>query len=145
MSTRRPDRARVTRSCAVRASLLAIAAGCASPPAAAQPPPATLGPPAPPASTVRLVVDATDAPRHLLRAQLVLAVRPGPLTLAYPKWIPGEHGPTGPIVNLAGLVMRAGAKPVAWRRDSERLYEFHLDVPSGATTLEIELEFLDPS
>jgi predicted metalloprotease with PDZ domain len=125
------------RSSAASGVLMAIVAGCATPPAAAQPPA--------PAPTVRLTVDATDAPRHLTRAHLVMPVHPGPLTLAYPKWIPGEHGPTGPIVNLAGLIIMAGGKVVPWRRDSEKIYEFSIDVPPGATQLDIDLTFLEPA
>ncbi len=34
-----------------------------------------------------------------------MPVEPGPLTLLYPKYLPGEHGPTGPIADLAGLVI----------------------------------------
>jgi hypothetical protein len=50
-----------------------------------------------------LVVDATDAPRKILHAQMQIPASPGTLTLYYPKWIPGEHGPTGPIEGLTGL------------------------------------------
>ena len=51
-----------------------------------------------------LHVDLTDAPRHLLHAHLQIPVTAGPLTLEYPQWIPGDHRPTGPIDNLAGIV-----------------------------------------
>jgi predicted metalloprotease with PDZ domain len=94
---------------------------------------------------MELRVDATDAPRRITRSHFVVPARPGPLTLVYPKWIPGEHGPTGPIVNMAGLVVTSGGKTIAWRRDSEHLYEFHLDVPAGAAKLDIDLVFLEPS
>ena len=117
--------------------LTALATGCvhAAPASAAQPGP---GP------TVELTVDATDAPRHMTRAHLVIPVHAGPLTLAYPKWIPGEHGPTGPLVDLAGLVIKAGDKTIPWRRDSERIFEFHVDVPEGASKLDVDLVFLEP-
>ena len=49
------------------------------------------------APTVKLSVDATDAPRKLFHAKLEMPAQPGTMTLYYPKWIPGEHGPTGPI------------------------------------------------
>jgi predicted metalloprotease with PDZ domain len=124
------------------ASALSIAgaAGCGSaPPAAAAPSPAG------PAPTIHLAVDATDAPRHLLRAHMTLPVKPGALTLAYPKWIPGEHGATGPLVNLIGPILTAGGKKLEWKRDSERLYEFHVEVPKGVSELSIDLEFLEPA
>src|SRR6185436_7271074 len=75
---------------------------------AAAPPPA-----AAPAGPVQLQVDASDAPGKRLHAHLVVPVSPGPLTLYYPKWIPGEHGPTGPIVNLAGLKLAAGGRALS--------------------------------
>ncbi len=69
-----------------------------------------------------LTVDATEAPRKLLHARLVIPAAPGPLTLYYPKWIPGEHSPSGPINDVSSLQLRAGGKPLAWRRDDVDLY-----------------------
>jgi predicted metalloprotease with PDZ domain len=98
-----------------------------------------------PRGPIRLSVDAREAPRKILHARLSLPVTPGPLTLLYPKWIPGEHGPSGPIVNLAGLKLSAGGQPVAWRRDPGDMFTFHCDVPKGATTLDVELDALLPT
>jgi hypothetical protein len=97
------------------------------------------------AQTIKLTVDATDAPRKLFRAQEVIPVSPGPLTLYYPKWLPGEHGPTGPIINLSGLKFTASGKTLPWRRDPADMYAFHIDVPQGATAVEASLEFLAPT
>ena len=91
---------------------------------------------------VRIAVDLRDSPRHVFHAKLKFPVKPGPLTLVYPKWIQGEHAPTGPIVNLTGLKMLAGGKEVVWRRDEVDMYAFHLDVPQGAEMLEVSLEYL---
>jgi predicted metalloprotease with PDZ domain len=102
--------------------------------------PQTSGP-----APIILDVDATGAPRKILHAHLEIPVKPGPLTLLYPKWIPGEHGPTGPITDLAGLKFTAGGKTVAWRRDDIDMFTFHLEVPAGATTLAVELDFLLPA
>src|SRR5216684_6420589 len=99
----------------------------------------------PPAAAITLSVDATEAPRKLFHARMTVPVAPGPLTLVYPKWIPGEHGPTGPIVNLAGLKLTAGGKTIPWRRDDVDMYAFHLEVPAGARELEVALDFLSPS
>src|SRR6266550_3674234 len=99
----------------------------------------------PPATAITLSVDATEAPRKLFHARMTLPVAPGPLTLVYPKWIPGEHGPTGPIVNLAGLKLTAGGKTIPWRRDEVDMYAFHLEVPAGARELEVRLDFLSPT
>jgi predicted metalloprotease with PDZ domain len=93
---------------------------------------------------VRVTVDLREAPRHIFHASLTFPVKPGPLTLLYPQWIPGEHGPTGPIGNLAGLKFTAGGKSLAWRRDDLDMYAFHMDVPAGADTLEASLDYLSP-
>ncbi len=96
-------------------------------------------------SPITLSVDATEAPRKLFHARMTMPVGPGPLTLVYPEWIPGEHGPTGPIVNLAGLKFTAGGKTISWRRDDVDMYAFHLEVPAGATELQVALDFLSPT
>ncbi|MFL6414253.1 MAG: M61 family metallopeptidase [Bryobacteraceae bacterium] len=91
---------------------------------------------------IGIAVDLTDAPRKILHARLSYPVKPGPLTLVYPKWIPGEHGPTGPIDNLAGVEFSANGKPIPWRRDDVNMYAFHLDIPPGVTTVDAKLDFL---
>ena len=93
---------------------------------------------------VRLRVDATDAPRRLFHVQMTIPARPGAMTLLYPEWIPGEHGPTGPIVNLVGLKIQAGGQPVAWRRDSVNMYAFHIEVPAGASSVDATFDFISP-
>ncbi len=95
-------------------------------------------------TAVKLRVDATDAPRRLFHVQMTMTAKAGPLTLLYPEWIPGEHGPTGPIVNLVGLKIEGGGKPIAWKRDSVNMYAFHLDVPAGVTSLEVAFDFISP-
>ena len=86
---------------------------------------------------ITLSVDATEAPRKLFHARITMPVVPGPMTLVYPKWIPGEHGPTGPIINLAGVKITAGGKTVPWRRDDVEMYAFHFEVPAGAREIEV--------
>jgi hypothetical protein len=81
--------------------------------------------------TERLSVDATDAPRNILHATLTIPVTPGPVTIVYPKWIPGNHRPTGPIQNFTGLHFKAGGRELKWQRDLEDMYAFHLQVPGG--------------
>jgi predicted metalloprotease with PDZ domain len=95
-----------------------------------------------PARPIDLQVDATGAPRKLLHARLIIPVTPGPLTLYYPKWIPGEHSPSGPITELSGLKLRAGGKAIPWRRDDVDLYAFHCTIPDGAEALEVTLDYL---
>ncbi len=91
---------------------------------------------------ITLDLDATDAPKKLLHARLTIPAKPGKLTLVYPKWIPGEHGPTGPITDLAGLKISAGGKRIAWQRDQEDMFAIHCDVPAGADSVEVSLDFL---
>jgi predicted metalloprotease with PDZ domain len=96
----------------------------------------------PPASPILLHVDLTDAPRHLLHAHLEIPVIAGPLTLEYPQWIPGDHRPTGPIDNLAGIIVRADGKDLPWRRDDVDMFGIHVEVPPGVSRLEVSLDFL---
>src|SRR5579863_6168214 len=96
-------------------------------------------------ATITLKVDATRAPEKLLRTEMVMPVKPGPLTLYYPKWIPGEHEPSGPIGNVAGLKFTAGGATVPWRRDLLDVFTFHVDVPPGATSLDVDFEYLEPA
>src|SRR5438094_9098500 len=97
------------------------------------------------AAPIVLQVDATEAPRKIYHAELHIPAAPGPLTLFYPKWIPGDHAPSGPINDLAGLRMSAGGLPLIWRRDSVELFAFHINVPPGASSVEVKLDFLSPA
>src|SRR5579871_1701408 len=65
---------------------------------------------------VTLVLDASQAPRGILYAHERIPVSPGPLTLVYPKWIPGEHAPSGPLNDLAAIRITAGGDALDWRR-----------------------------
>jgi predicted metalloprotease with PDZ domain len=94
--------------------------------------------------TITLQVDATDLDRRVIRVRETLPVKPGPLTLLYPKWLPGNHGPRGPIEALAGPVVQANGKRIDWQRDPLDMYAFHLRVPSGVSTLDLELQFASP-
>jgi predicted metalloprotease with PDZ domain len=91
---------------------------------------------------IKLDVDATDAPRKVLHTKLRIPAQPGSLTLLYPKWIPGEHGPTGPVNDLVGLEMSAAGRSLTWQRDPEDMYAFHVVVPASANVVEISLDFL---
>lgn len=93
----------------------------------------------------RLEVDAADAPRRLIHVRLALPVAPGPLTLLYPQWIPGEHGPTGPVADLVNLRFSAGGQKVAWKRDEVNLFAFHVNVPAGGKSLDAAFDFISPS
>ncbi len=98
-----------------------------------------------PAQPIKLTVDATRAPEKILHAQLQIPVTPGEVKLVYPKWIPGEHGPTGPITDLTGLKFFANGQRLNWRRNLAEMYEIDLTVPSGVTTLEANLDLVMPA
>jgi len=92
---------------------------------------------------ITLSVDLTDAPRKILHATETIAVQPGPLTLVYPEWIPGEHMPSGPIINQAGfLITTPAGQPIKWERDLVDMYSYHVTVPEGVTQLNIKMDFL---
>ena len=93
--------------------------------------------------TMTLDVDATDTVQAIFRVKQTIPVAlSGPMTLLFPKWLPGKHGPRGEIEKLAGLKIRAGGKTIAWVRDSLDVYAFHIDVPTGARQLDITFDFL---
>src|SRR6202046_787021 len=108
-------------------ALLAVSAWCANAP------------------TVTISVDATTASRKIFHASLKIPAAPGDLTLYYPKWIPGEHAPDGPLIDLAGLKFFAGGKTLKWRRDLLDAFTLHVEVPSGESEVSAELDFLSPA
>jgi predicted metalloprotease with PDZ domain len=118
-------------SCSFRAGLFACICFFAAPVAVAQ--------------NMTIRADLTDAPRGLIRAKITMPVKPGPLTLVYPKWIPGNHGPTGPVTDLSALKFSVAGNAIAWRRDLTDLYAVHLDVPQGVKSLDASLEYLAPT
>ena len=93
---------------------------------------------------IQLSVDATRTQQKLLHAHLRLPVRQGPLTLYYPKWIPGEHGPDGPITSLTGLKFEGNGKTIPWERDMLDVFTFHVDVPAGVSRMDAEYDFIEP-
>jgi predicted metalloprotease with PDZ domain len=95
--------------------------------------------------TVTISVDATTAPRKIFHATLKIPASAGDFTLYYPKWIPGEHAPDGPAIDLAGLKFAAGGKTLKWRRDLLDGFTLHVEVPAGATEVDAELDFLSPA
>ncbi|PYQ66543.1 MAG: peptidase M61 [Acidobacteria bacterium] len=97
------------------------------------------------ATSIALSLDASQVAQRILHVQSEIPVAPGPLTLLYPKWIPGEHGPTGPLVNFVDLRLTAGGKEIAWERDPVEMYALHVTIPPGATRLSTQADFLFPA
>ncbi len=90
-------------------------------------------------------VDASDVERRIVRVTETLTAPPEDLVLYYPKWIPGQHAPGGPIDRLAGLVIRAGGQTLHWRRDPLDTNAFHVQVPAGTAALDIRYDYLSPT
>jgi predicted metalloprotease with PDZ domain len=97
------------------------------------------------AAPITLRVDAAGVASNIYHAHLTIPVSPGPLTLFYPKWIPGEHGPTGPINGLTGLKITANGQAVPWLRDPVEMFAFEVEVPAGASALDVDLDYLAPA
>jgi predicted metalloprotease with PDZ domain len=87
-------------------------------------------------------VDLTDAPRNLFHAVMTIPASPGDTVLVYPKWVPGNHRPSGPIANVTGLHFRAGGQELTWHRDPVEMYSFHVTVPSGVTEIEANFDLI---
>ena len=89
-------------------------------------------------STIVLDVDATTISRKILSVRESFPVAsPSAHTvdLVYPKWIPGNHAPTGPIADLVNLRFSADGKSVEWVRDPVDMFRFHIQVPTGTNLL----------
>lgn len=93
--------------------------------------------------TMTLRVDATDLDRHIFSVQQTIPVpAPGPMTLLFANWLPGNHAPRGQIDKLAGLVIRANGRELVWHRETTEVTAFHIDVPPGSRQLDVSFQFL---
>lgn len=92
--------------------------------------------------TLSVKVDATDLDRRIMQVQERIPVKPGPLTLLFPQWLPGQHAPNGRVDRLAGLMISANGQPIQWRRDSADVFAFHLDVPQGVDAIDLTFQSL---
>jgi predicted metalloprotease with PDZ domain len=93
---------------------------------------------------INIALDATDAPRKILHAQLTIPATAGTMTLYYPKWIPGEHAPSGPAIDMTGLKFTANGQFLKWRRDLADNWAIHVEVPAGAQEVHASLDYLEP-
>jgi predicted metalloprotease with PDZ domain len=92
--------------------------------------------------TVVLTVDERQAARRIAFVHEEIAVKPGALTLSYPRWIPGEHGPTGPIQQVSRLRIQAGNTTLAWTRDPDDIYNIRVNVPENADHISLDFDAL---
>ena len=137
---------RYLTSCAVCLALLnaSYAQKPAGPQPAVLPPaiPAPLDQPYP--GRISLAVDLRDVNHRVLDVRETIPVKPGKLILLYPQWLPGTHSPSNRITDLAGLVITANGKRIPWHRDRVNMWAFHVDIPSGANSLELTFQYLAP-
>lgn len=96
-------------------------------------------PQAPP-GPVLLTVQMSRPSQQFFDVHEVMPARPGSLTLYYPKWVPGDHAPDGPIDEMMGLEITAGGKRIAWHRDDVNMFAFHLMVPQGADRIDVRFQ-----
>src|SRR5215467_13455979 len=93
---------------------------------------------------ITLEVDARDVAHSIQHAHLSIPAHAGAMTLAYPKWIPGEHAADGPITQVVSLVIKAGDKVLPWRRDPLDPFQLRVQVPAGAAALDVQFDYLSP-
>jgi predicted metalloprotease with PDZ domain len=96
------------------------------------------------ATPISLTVDARDAARGVLHSELEMPVQSGPLALEYPKWVQGEHTPTGPIMEVTGFYVRASGQVLAWRRNPLDMFEVEVEVPPGVAAIQVSFDYLSP-
>jgi predicted metalloprotease with PDZ domain len=89
---------------------------------------------------IKITVDLSEAPRHLYHAEIDLPVKPGPVTFITPQWLPGDHAPNGEANAISGVQFTANGQTLTWRRDDVNLYEFHLEIPAGVTSVHAHLD-----
>ncbi|HTH51514.1 MAG TPA: hypothetical protein VL501_06255, partial [Pyrinomonadaceae bacterium] len=94
-------------------------------------------------SRITLNVDASEAARGVIHVSEQMSVTPGRVAIFYPKWIPGEHSPTGTINNVANLRISANGKPLAWDRDNVEMFAFWINVPKGVTSIDVNFDDLE--
>lgn len=95
---------------------------------------------------IGLAIDARDVARAIVRGTMTLPVQAaGPMTIYFPRWVPGHHAPSGPIARIAGLSVRAGGTDIGWKRDPVMMHAIHITVPEGADTVEIAFQYLSPT
>ncbi len=93
---------------------------------------------------IALEIDATDLERKIFTVREIIPVKPGHLVLLYPQWVPGSHAPIGSIIQMTGLRLSAGGRPLAWTRDPVDVFAFHVEVPPQIEKIEAQFEFASP-
>lgn len=95
------------------------------------------------AEPITLAVDTSKLPnQHVVSVHETIPAKPGAMTIVYPKWIPGAHSPDGPIGDVASLIVHANGAVVPWDRDDVDMYAFHMNVPAGASKVDVDFTYL---
>src|SRR5947209_8043875 len=97
-----------------------------------------------PAPVITIAVDASDAPKKIFHSRMTFPAAAGDLVLYFPKWIPGEHSPDGPVADTAGIFFTANGQQLAWKRATLDMFTYYVQVPSGLTSFETTLDYLSP-
>ena len=92
--------------------------------------------------TMTVSVNATDTDHRIMTVHETIPVKAGPMYLLYPAWIPGDHEPSGPIRNVASLMIHAAGKELVWQRDKYNVFAFHVDVPDGVSSMDVDFQLL---
>jgi predicted metalloprotease with PDZ domain len=96
------------------------------------------------AQPMTVAVDARDARRGVFHSAVTMPAAPGPMRFVYPKWIPGEHSPSGPIAQVMGMRVTSAGQTLSWRRDPVDMFAFDVDVPKGASSIEVDFDYISP-
>jgi predicted metalloprotease with PDZ domain len=96
--------------------------------------------------TIKLTVDATDVTRAIFKVHETVPVSgPSDVVLLYPKWLPGNHSPSGQINKVAGFRATANGRELNWVRDTLDVYAFHVAVPQGVSTIDVNFQYVSPT
>jgi len=99
------------------------------------------------AGQLQLEVDATDVAHRIVRVHETInqpEISNGQLTLAYPKWVPGNHSTTGPVERIAGLHIESNGQTLNWKRDPIETNVFHIFTTSS-NAVHIDFDYLSPT
>ncbi len=92
--------------------------------------------------SISLLVDVSDVARRVFTVRETIPVKGHEITLLYPEWLPGTHSPSNSVEQFAGLVVTANGKSIPWVRDRVDMYAFHVEIPQGVTSLDLNFQYL---
>ena len=129
----------------ITATTAAYAQKSTGPKPAPLPPPIIAPVDMPYPGTISLNVDATNVSDRIFNVHETIPVKGREVTLLYPLWMPGTHSPSNAVLNLAGLVITANGTRLPWVRDRVEMSAFHVALPAGTTSLDVNFQYLAPT